>query len=45
MFDITPGGKRTIAVVDAESEKPQTHIRVILNFGDEIRRRLAGVAE
>ncbi|MBI2686462.1 MAG: serine/threonine-protein kinase [Acidobacteria bacterium] len=45
MSDITPDGKQVIAVVDADSEKPETHARVILNFGDEVRRRLTGNAK
>ena len=35
-------GKQVIAVVDADAGAPETHLRVVLNFGDEIRRRLAG---
>jgi Tol biopolymer transport system component/predicted Ser/Thr protein kinase len=42
MSDTTPDGKQVIAIVDGDSERPETHVRVILNFGDEVRRRLAG---
>jgi serine/threonine-protein kinase len=45
MSDTAPDGRQVIAVVDADSEKPETHVRVILNFGDEVRRRLAGGAK
>jgi Tol biopolymer transport system component len=45
MSDTTPDGKQVIAVVDADSQRPETHVRVILNFGDEVRRRLAGGAK
>jgi hypothetical protein len=40
--DAMPDGKQVIAVVDADAGAPETHLRVVLNFGDEIRRRLAG---
>ncbi len=39
-LDATPDGK-VIAIVDADSAAPETHLRLILNFGDEVRRRLA----
>ena len=45
LFDVTPDGKQVIAVIDADSDAPETHLRVVLNFSDEIRRRLAGAAK
>ena len=42
VFDMTPDREQAIAVVDADSAAPETQVRVMLNFGDEIRRRLAG---
>jgi len=42
-FDVSADGKRVLAVLDAEEElKPETHLRVVLNVGAEIRRRLGG---
>lgn len=42
VFTMTADGKSSIALVDAGSEKPETHLRVIVNFGEEIRRRVSG---
>lgn len=28
-----------MALMDAEEAKPETHLRVLLNVGDELRRR------
>ncbi len=40
-FDISADGKRVVAVLDAEEKlKAETHVRVVLNLGDEIRRRI-----
>lgn len=39
LFDMSPDGKEAYAVVDADSETPDSHVRVVLNFGDEVRRR------
>ena len=41
-LDVMPDGKEVIEIVDADALTPDTHVRVILNFGDEVRRRLAG---
>ena len=41
VFDIAPDGKSAIAIIDADPGRPETHLRVVLNFGDEVRRRLA----
>ena len=40
-FDVSADGKRVLALLDAEEDlKPETHLRVVLNVGDEIRRRI-----
>ena len=43
-FDVAPDGKRIVGLFDAvvPGEKPETHLRVLLNVGDELRRREAG---
>jgi len=43
VFDVAPDGKRVVALMDAEtaSAKPETHLRVVLNVGEELRRRAA----
>jgi hypothetical protein len=38
-FDLAPDGKRAVALVDPEDAKPETHLRVLLNVGDELKRR------
>jgi serine/threonine protein kinase/Tol biopolymer transport system component len=40
-FTMAPDGKRAAVLLEAGSEapKPETHIRVLLNVGDELRRR------
>jgi serine/threonine-protein kinase len=41
-FDLTPDGKRFVALMPAESPTPresQNHITVVVNFFDEVRRR------
>ncbi|MGO9259737.1 MAG: hypothetical protein ACLQU1_26005 [Bryobacteraceae bacterium] len=40
-YDLAPDGKRLAAVVadDANGEKPPTHLTLLLNFFDELRRR------
>ncbi|MFN0172195.1 MAG: protein kinase domain-containing protein [Bryobacteraceae bacterium] len=41
-FDVAPDGKRVVAIFDAESEaKPDPLLRVMMNVGDELRRREA----
>jgi Tol biopolymer transport system component len=42
-FDMAPDGKRAAVLLEAggEDPKPETHIRVLLNVGDELRRRSA----
>ena len=41
MIDLAPDGKRFAVLVPAnpESQKPPTHINVLLNFSDELRRK------
>jgi hypothetical protein len=38
-----PGGKRAVVLLNAGAEeaKPETHIRAVLNLGDELLRRAA----
>ncbi len=40
-FDVAPDGKRVVALFDSEETKPETHLRVLLNVTDELRRRTA----
>ena len=41
-FDMEPGGKRAVVLLNAgEEPKPETHVRVLLNLGDELLRRTA----
>ena len=46
-YDIDPSGKRAAVFVDpgGEDPKPETHLRVLLNVGDELRRRAAASAK
>jgi hypothetical protein len=42
-FDLTPDGKRFVAVVPAEgqaSRETRSHVTVMVNFFDELRRRV-----
>jgi serine/threonine-protein kinase len=44
-FDIASDGKRFIAVLSSESPEPretQSHVMLVTNFFDEVRRRVAG---
>ena len=41
-FDGAPDGKHIVALLDAEEARPdETHLRVLLNVGDELHRRQA----
>ena len=42
LFDMDAQGKRAVVLMNAEGDapKPETHIRVMLNLGDELRRRI-----
>ncbi len=44
IYDLAPDGKRAVALMSAEEgpTKPETHVRVMLNVGEEVRRREAG---
>jgi hypothetical protein len=44
MYDVTGDGRQMVGIVEDDSAPPETHLRLILNFGDEVRRRLAGGA-
>ena len=44
-LDLAPDGKRFIALLPAEAAEPrerQSHVTVVVNFLDEVRRRVAG---
>jgi hypothetical protein len=46
-LDLAPDGKRFIVAMPIESAEPreyQSHIKVELNFFDEVRQRIAGQA-
>ncbi|MBI3472988.1 MAG: hypothetical protein HY013_16650 [Candidatus Solibacter usitatus] len=41
-FDLAPDGRRFLVLMPAESSEPretQSHVRLALNFFDEVRRR------
>ena len=39
-FDIAPDGKRVVALLDIEDSRPdETHLRVLMNLNDDLRRR------
>ena len=43
-FDLTPDGKRVLAIMPAQSSEPreaQSHVTLLMNFFDEVRRRVA----
>ena len=43
-FDLVPDGKRFVVLMPAESHEPletQNHVKIAVNFFDEIRRRLS----
>jgi hypothetical protein len=42
-FDLAPDGERFIVLIPAESPEPretQSHVTLVVNFFDEIRRRV-----
>ena len=42
-YDVAPGGKRIAAIMPAESpdgQNAQNHVILLMNFFDELRRRL-----
>jgi len=43
-FDLAPDGKRVMVLVSAEGPEPretQSHVTLVVNFFDEVRRRVA----
>ena len=43
-LDLAPDGKRFVVLMPAESSEPreaQNHVRIVVNFFDEVRRRVA----
>ncbi len=44
-YDVAPDGKRILALIDAEGTKPQSHLRLLLNVDDELRRRTSAHAK
>jgi hypothetical protein len=47
IYDLAPDGKRFAVVLNADGtaeQKPFTHLTVILNFFDELKRRTHGAA-
>jgi hypothetical protein len=46
-FDLAPDGKRFAVVMPAERPEPreaQSHVTLVLNFFDEVRRRTSGAS-
>jgi hypothetical protein len=41
-YDLAPDGKRLAAILGDDDEKLPTHLTVLLNFFDELRRRAPG---
>jgi Tol biopolymer transport system component len=44
-FDLAPDGKRLVVLMPADSPQPretQNHVKIAVNFFDEVRRRVAG---
>ncbi len=44
-YDLVPDGKRIAALLpeeDSEGPKPRTHLTFLLNFFDELRRKVPG---
>jgi hypothetical protein len=44
-FDLAPDGKRFLVLMPAESPEPretQSHVTLVTNFFEEVRRRVAG---
>jgi Tol biopolymer transport system component len=39
-FDVAPDGSRVVGIFESEESKPETHLRVVLNVADELRRRV-----
>jgi serine/threonine-protein kinase len=41
-FDLAPDGSRVAGIFESEESKAETHLRVVLNVADELRRRVQG---
>jgi serine/threonine-protein kinase len=47
-YDLAPDGKRFVVLMPADSPEPremQSHVTLVVNFFDEVRRRVAGQAK
>jgi Tol biopolymer transport system component/DNA-binding winged helix-turn-helix (wHTH) protein len=44
-YDVAPDGKRVLMLSAAETVKPETHLRVLLNVDSELRRRAPSYRE
>ena len=43
VYDVADDGKLMAGILDDDSASPpETHLRLILNFGDELRRLIGG---
>jgi len=40
-FDVAPDGRRLLVILDDQEEKPDTHLRVLINTGDELSQKAA----
>jgi len=41
-FDVAADGSRVVGIFESEDSQPETHLRVLLNVAEELRRRVAG---
>ncbi len=39
-FDVSPDGRRVVGIFESQESNAETHLRVVLNVTDELRRRL-----
>ena len=39
-FDVTPDGSRVVGIFESEESQAETHLRVLLNVAEELRRRV-----
>jgi len=39
-FDVVPDGSRVVGIFESEESNPETHLRVLLNVAEELRRRV-----
>ena len=40
-FELAPDGKRLMILAAVDEAKREMHVRILLNLGDELRRRLS----